>query len=244
MLAIQCPSCQHKNTPGERFCEFCGVPLDLKPCPNCGKVDLVTARICAGCGEVFPHIALAPDRDAAEAGSPAGNAPGDVALPPRRRPTYTNTVQAPPSGNEAPPSRALPLILVAIVAGGIPLLWMNRDRMPLPKAWQVQGVHSESAHPESTPPQPMQAPTAVLPPAAAKADPPQEERDRERAAKQEPAEQKAPAKKDGQASAPSAARQRENARPPSAGTQGAVPPRECTEAVAALGLCERKPKRD
>jgi hypothetical protein len=244
MLAIQCPSCQHKNTPGERFCEFCGVPLDLKPCPNCGKVDLVTTQVCSACGEVFPHIALAPNGEASETYRPAGNVAGETPASSRRgRPTYSNTIQAPPSSTEAPPSRALPLILVAIVAGGIPLLWMNRDRMPLPKAWHVQSTPPESASPLPAP-APVQAPAATPQPVPAKNDPPKEEPEKERAAKQEPTEQKAPTKQQSApAQAPSAARQRESART-AGGTQAGTPPRECTEAVAALGLCERKPKRD
>lgn len=143
MLAIQCPSCHHDNTPGDRFCAVCGVPLNLKPCPQCGKVDLVTTKVCAGCGATFPPITLTDSKE--ESGVPAtpsGNAASGVDHRERSGRIAPPAIAAPTAHKEVP-TRAWPLILVAVVAGGIPLLWMNRDRMPLPKAWQIKSPQTK-----------------------------------------------------------------------------------------------------
>lgn len=140
MLLSHCPNCQHDNKPGERFCAACGVPLDLKPCPVCGKVDSVKATVCAGCGAHFPPLSSGPYLD--ESGTHEG-AP-EVAVP---------SMVSPPRST----MRALPLIIVALAAGGIPMLWLYRNAMPVPKAWQPQGAIVET--PSSAPP------VVVVPPA-------------------------------------------------------------------------------
>ncbi len=170
MLLIQCPSCKHDNTPGERFCAVCGVPLHLKPCPACGKVDHVSTKICSGCGAAFPPLApthyvteddpqAAADMAREDLGQPGGNAVAGA-----------GTVPSAPKQVVA--SGAWPLIVVALAAGGIPLLWMNRANLPLPKAWQIQGPNATgSAITPATPPLLTPA-TATAPPAPpAKADP-------------------------------------------------------------------------
>lgn len=246
MLAIQCPSCQHRNTPGESFCAFCGVPLNLKPCPNCGKVDLVTTKTCSGCGAVFPPISLAQGNEVSQEQAPSEDAEGEIDLPSRRRPIYANTVPAPQPASEVPPSRAFPLILVAIVAGGIPLLWMNRDRMPLPKAWRVQSGQTESApntqppsqlSPSATPSQPHQA--APAPPHTVPSQSPQEQA-KGSGVKPETAETR-PVQPLPQAAPPAqGSRLRDNAKTGADRHEQPVQPKECTEAVAALGLCDAK----
>lgn len=237
MFAIQCPSCQHKNTPGERFCSFCGVTLDLKPCPNCGKVDLVTSKICAGCGEVFPHIDLAPVSDSNKADNPSGGDTQGIESSPKRRPVYTNVIQSTDAGNKSPPSRALPLILVALVAGGIPMLWMNRDRMPLPKAWKIQKAYPDnsSSQPNNAP---LQSPASTVPQAPENSDSLKDAKVKERTTKLESSEELGTAKTSDQPARTAGKRQREPAKP-AVGAQGGLQTRECTEAVAAVGLCEK-----
>ncbi|MBK7767748.1 MAG: zinc ribbon domain-containing protein [Sulfuritalea sp.] len=121
MLATKCSFCQHENSPGSRFCAKCGSPMHLKICPNpqCGKVSDVTAEVCESCGQAFPKIALAPVR---------AEAPADSKQP-----------ATPPAPARAGKSRmpAWPLVMMAIVAGGLPLLWANRAQLPTPKTWQV-----------------------------------------------------------------------------------------------------------
>ncbi len=55
---VLCPSCEHENTPGARFCEQCGADLTapaLEPeelvCASCGEVNTPEARFCKACGE-------------------------------------------------------------------------------------------------------------------------------------------------------------------------------------------------
>src|SRR6266540_6168606 len=44
-----CPSCQHENPPGSKFCNACGTKLD-SACPQCGQVNPPGSRFCNECG--------------------------------------------------------------------------------------------------------------------------------------------------------------------------------------------------
>jgi hypothetical protein len=135
-----------------------------------------------------------------------------------------------PAPVAAPANRALPLILVAIVAGGLPLLWMNRAHIPMPKAWQIGGPNAAgSAVPVPPPLAPTAVPQApptssvpvapvapVTPVAAVTPEPATRPVTTAQAAKPKPARPARPAKE---------------AKPES---------RPCTEALAAVGLCDPK----
>jgi hypothetical protein len=49
MRAADCSLCQHTNPPGSKFCNVCGAPLYLVPCPHCGAVNEFTASACHQC---------------------------------------------------------------------------------------------------------------------------------------------------------------------------------------------------
>lgn len=49
MRAADCSFCQHTNPPGSKFCNVCGAPLYLVPCPHCGAVNEFTASACHQC---------------------------------------------------------------------------------------------------------------------------------------------------------------------------------------------------
>lgn len=255
MLLSHCPNCQHDNQPGERFCASCGVPLDLKPCPVCGKVDEIKATICTGCGAHFPPIV-------------AGRYSDDIGVGPNTVPGKTiPPLVSPPSSTIGP----LPLIVVALAAAGIPMLWLYRNEMPVPKAWRPQPAIEAPAFPpppiaapatmtevppttpapapkETASPKPMPQPLSITPPAAEKTPPASAAEPPAAIAPSEPA---SPAPK---ANAPEPVAQpvappvakptiRSNfpaRKPPPA----AAPPNgECTAALAAVGLCEPKPTR-
>ena len=223
MFAVQCSFCQHENVPGARFCAECGSPLHLRVCPNpdCGKVSDVNAMRCEHCGTVFPKIALAepgkPDEIVAPVATAQDNAPA-----------------------KKPAIAAWPLIIVAIFAGGLPLLWFNRAHLPAPKPWQPDAV-KPTTEPMTPPvavpsevkqapaPTPVMAATVPPPPVAAEpakpetvAEEPPQKIEEKPVAKAKP---KSEVKKIRQTTAPVATAQS---------------PRPCTEAVAALGLCDPK----
>jgi hypothetical protein len=254
ILLIQCPSCQHANTPGERFCAVCGVPLHLKPCPKCGKVDDAAAKTCSACGTPFQtlgpdqYVLAADDRPAASGGT-------------ARQPDMSTTQPA----SLAPANRAWPLIIVALAAGGIPFLWMYRANMPLPKAWQAQGQNAAGS---AVVPAPVQVPAAVVPPTASAVvsatampatvlapAPSNESKDQAPGgdvaqvvsnetsqandklgptAQAKTAPHRSPTVKPKPVAKPIA-------KPVPAGREAASPPRPCTEALAALDLCGPKP---
>lgn len=265
MLLSHCPNCQHDNKPGERFCASCGVPLDLKPCPVCGKVDDVKATICTGCGAHFPPIV-------------AGRYPDDTGVAPDTVPGRTIPPLVPPPPS---PMRPLPLIIVAVAAAGIPMLWLYRNAMPVPKAWQpaqTSGVEAPAFPPMPIGPVPAptkktEAPPAAQPAVAEPAQPspapaliplpptvatPVAEAQRPAAAivanppaASAPSQKPADPPKAGAAvprpSAPATARPVAKpavrpavtpAKPPPAAVS--APGSECTEALAAVGLCDPK----
>lgn len=48
---IACPSCNHENIPGSKFCSECGTKLETKlKCSNCGVELKVNSKFCPECG--------------------------------------------------------------------------------------------------------------------------------------------------------------------------------------------------
>lgn len=229
MLLSHCPNCQHDNPPGERFCAACGVPLDLKPCPVCGKVDNIKATVCAGCGAHFPQ--LTGGSSVPEQSSPAAASHPRKPIPP---------VVSPPSSS----IRAFPLIVIALAAGGIPILWLFRNIMPVPKAWQAPApsievpattlppAHSGPA-PAPTPALiPLPPPKAIQPPMVQEAPPP---------APAAVVPTKPPVAARPVAPVRAVAKPVVTAPPtPDAAKPAAPAAPECTEALAAVGLCDPK----
>ena len=48
---MQCPRCQHENTPKAKFCEECAAPL-ARTCANCGTQLSPTAKFCPECAHL------------------------------------------------------------------------------------------------------------------------------------------------------------------------------------------------
>src|SRR5438067_1247652 len=53
MSPSRCRFCDHGNPEGARFCNGCGSPLHLKPCPQCEAVNDTAAAQCYECGAVL-----------------------------------------------------------------------------------------------------------------------------------------------------------------------------------------------
>jgi hypothetical protein len=232
MLATSCSFCQYENVPGSRFCAKCGSPMHLKVCPNprCGKVSDVGAAVCESCGQEVPRIAVAT--------------PGVEAAAESKSPESTPTATA-ETKSRMP---AWPLVIMAIVAGGLPLLWANRTQLPTPKPWQ--GATPEPAKsaaatpPAATTPTPPAASAQTPPPAAVDvvAPAPPEPVKTATSSNAEPAPQVTTPTAAADDDAKSHARQRTTGkaakRSSKRSSKKAEPPRPCTEAVAALGLCD------
>src|SRR5229473_7581517 len=61
---MQCPSCRLENPATARFCNGCGIRLELA-CPACGHPSLPSSRFCSGCGaklETLPSVPVATNR--------------------------------------------------------------------------------------------------------------------------------------------------------------------------------------
>lgn len=208
--------------------------MHLKVCPNpaCGKVSDVGAAMCESCGQPFPKMTLVPAdaAAAAEAGGTPASASQDTV------PIRADKARMP----------AWPLVMVAVVAGGLPLLWANRAQLPTPKTWQVtlpDAGKPGAAAPASVAPTPPVAVNVAptVPPAAAVAPAPT-------LAAVPDAEDAATPKSNADSADDSAKSQTQ--RPATGHTAKKVakapppkktePSRACTEAVAALGLCDPK----
>ena len=59
MSASSCSFCRHVNPVGAKFCNDCGSPLHLQPCPECNAITDLTAAGCYLCGAALrpPPIA-------------------------------------------------------------------------------------------------------------------------------------------------------------------------------------------
>ena len=67
---MQCAACEAENPSGARFCQQCGVPMELR-CTNCGAAAQPAARFCVACGKPLQSISLPPIKTAMNASAPA-----------------------------------------------------------------------------------------------------------------------------------------------------------------------------
>lgn len=211
--------------------------MHLKVCPNpaCGKVSDVGTAVCESCGQPFPKMTLVSP-ETKSAGATSGNTGA------------TPAGNAPPAAKDKARMPAWPLVMVAVVAGGLPLMWANRAQLPTPKTWQVgtpdaakpgaaalapiaptAPTISTQSLPQvtapSAPPAPPLTPTATVAPSAEDADRPNVDAADNMTKNQAPPP------------ATSASSKKVAKAPPAKKTEA---PRPCTEAVAALGLCNPK----
>lgn len=50
MFSLSCSFCTHRNPEGSKFCNECGSPLNLAPCPRCEAINNLSDEQCAQCG--------------------------------------------------------------------------------------------------------------------------------------------------------------------------------------------------
>lgn len=67
MSSVSCHFCHQANPEASKFCNQCGSPLDLKPCPQCEAMNHVAVSQCHQCGTAFPMA----DASAIDEASPA-----------------------------------------------------------------------------------------------------------------------------------------------------------------------------
>lgn len=233
MPAIICPFCQHQNKSGTRFCSNCGCSIHLTICPNpeCGKISEVGAAKCAHCGQPFPNAgdsAEEPTGAATSTGHQKGDGESATAVLEKTR------------------TAAWPLIMMAIVAGGLPLLWANRALLPTPDPWKT-GT-SDATKPAQVVPPTIPLKTVPTSPALAPqtiptnpvADPPP--------AGTKPASDAGSSKRSSATTSTRSATKAGKNPTPKAGntakkgakTPASEKPPPCTEATVALGLCDAK----
>lgn len=225
MPVIKCPFCQHENKPGTRFCSECGASIHLKICsnPECGKISDVGAVACEFCGQSFPNVEVAPI-ESASADVAAVKDESSEALP---------TAEKKQMG-----TRTWPLIMVALVAGGLPMLWANRAQLPTPKTWQLntpdapKAVSAEPALSIKIEPPASASPVPAAPPVAEAVS--SQTGVAGSAPKVEPIESKKKTQRKKPSNGDAA---RKAAKPPVKEPEPAHP---CTEATVALGLCDPK----
>lgn len=199
-------------------CSFC--QHENRPgarfCAECGSP--LHLKVCQECGKVSDVTSLKcescgvifPEIDMV---SPSPSA--SPAIP---------ATTAPPPQSAAPKNNLWPLIAVAAVAGGLPFLWIYRNDLPMPKTWQSRAETSAIANvPSSTSTKPPAQPVPIAsdpqetsggPPVATVAgtEPDPAGRSKRRISNRTPASTKR--------------------------VTPVEPSRPCTEAVAALGLCD------
>src|SRR5262245_10409491 len=86
MSLSHCRFCAHDNPESAHFCNECGSPLDLKPCPRCDAVNEGHAVRCYECGAPLAHEPVemtdktAAQADVAMAFAETPKTPSDAAL--------------------------------------------------------------------------------------------------------------------------------------------------------------------
>ena len=198
------------------FCQHENQP-GARFCAECGSP--LHLKVCQACGKVSDVQAL--KCESCGAAFPEIDMVAPVSRPPAATSSANEAQLTPPPEQKHNP---WPLIAVAAVAGGLPFLWIFRNDLPMPKTWQSRAelqqelrTVPQSAAPVATP---LRGPVAPAPQAPAAAEP-------------------------GSISTPTAPTEASSDTPPAARTKHSparaerpkANSRPCTDAVAALGLC-------
>jgi hypothetical protein len=78
MASSRCRFCNQDNPDGARFCNACGSPLHLKPCPQCEAVNDTAAAQCYECGAALATNAPAESITAIPTPAAADNSRADT----------------------------------------------------------------------------------------------------------------------------------------------------------------------
>jgi len=249
MVATVCAFCSHSNAAGSSFCNDCGAALKLILCPRCEAVNHRSDPHCHKCGADLhgaPTSATASN-DHAPVDEPVAAA--EPPAPPIAAPTrnvaavaliviglaaaasfaYYHRDADVPVSSALPVSAAIPEVLQAAVA---PDTTQAAETQPKSSPAIVSDANGESSNDSADAPAP--APVPPEPATAAKntADArPQRPRDREASSRPKAA-----------ATVPVVPP--ELRPPPQNSAANLRPAASCTDAVAALGLCNRSNREE
>jgi hypothetical protein len=272
MAGSTCRFCAHANPKGARFCNECGSQIDLMPCARCDAVNRADASVCHECGTVLaipreppPAVFESTDSDAAiatnaSAEEPAASPPVATApaLAQRRQTDRRGDV-----GERAKPRRAQAAGLLALgfaIASGA--YWAHRPLLAPDDSSVQRGVPTTTTLPTRTSVEPATVASESAPAdsAASLDDAPIEHPPPQASTEEAPTEtfsqpaatvDVAPPTRSvtstAEAGAPKTATRRASEAPspaPSFPPRASSPgERACTEAVAALGLCDSPERR-
>ena len=241
-----CQYCEHMNRADARFCVGCGAQLHLVPCPTCGAVNDKTAKSCYQChGELRAStdilVQRLPAEDVTNAVS-AGLTPPDATPPPRQRqPLFVVLIIFAAFTSAAffayrqriDPDRKLPVDnvnrAIAPAKANEPGASIGAINKPAPATTISIPSVPTSPVPISDNTKPDATRKAAAPPATATIEPPAV------VARQRGNRRAVPS---------STANPPETAAEPKSGIEKKAPPiNACTEAIAALGLCNPTPTK-
>lgn len=244
ILPIECLFCQHVNPPGAIFCNACGTQLNMQPCEACGAIDARDARNCHKCGAEFPLPAM-PEHDPVPALAIQAQQPAldSAALAARQTAQPDHPLPSGSAAAAAGSRRRWPVAAAALVAALIALLGFyyfhsSQPQRVVQKQRLEQAMPDATGTPRSAGPSQLsmaaQQPDRALTPTGAPTEPASENGGVDKPATF--------AQSDADAAPP--ARQMPAAAAGVEVRQDAPQSRECSQAVATLGLCNPDAKRE
>ena len=158
LYPLKCGFCGHANPADSRYCNACGAPFSVQPCPRCGTTNDATATTCQECdaplADSEPHdffLPLPPEAPAPFRSTPgAAEETADAAFP-RQTAAAAGSMMI---DDRAPSSAELVSEGAALGTASVAASRLREVAVPLPPA--------EAAAPTS-PRQPTAATTAAAP---------------------------------------------------------------------------------
>jgi Double zinc ribbon len=150
----RCSFCEHANPLAAKFCNECGSPLNLKPCPQCDAVNGATSKACYMCGAFFPIRGSEPEAPETARSIPDTYTAAGPDVSPDRRPGFAGVMAS-----------LLPVIVFGTIAIAAYFVgYQQTGREWLASAWASLGTNRDvvatPTAPATTSVPPSNAPTA------------------------------------------------------------------------------------